>query len=195
MKKSFILHIDSLGILDELNDEQCGQLFRLISSYHNPNKPKQTEITQVVNLAFYQFKSQFDRDLQTYNNVVERNKINGTLGGRPKNKNPKKPKKADSDNDSDSDSKNDSNKDNNIDERKLKFSSTLTPFLQTYGKDMLNDFYKYWTEPNKSNTKFKQELEKTWSLERRLETWSKNDFNKSKSTPIINKTINPEWIP
>jgi hypothetical protein len=69
-----------------------------------------------------------------------------------------------------------------IEERKLKFADTLKPFLETYGKDLLNDFFKYWTEPNKSNTKFKQELEKTWSLERRLETWSKNDknFNKDK---------------
>lgn len=68
-------------------------------------------------------------------------------------------------------------KENNIDSRKLKFASTLQPFLLTYGKDFLNDFYKYWTEPNKSNTKFKQELEKTWSLERRLETWAKNEKN------------------
>ena len=52
-------------------------------------------------------------------------------------------------------------KENNIESRKLKFASTLQPFLLTYGKDFLNDFYKYWTEPNKSNTKFKQELEKT----------------------------------
>lgn len=74
-------------------------------------------------------------------------------------------------------------KKNNIDERKLKFASTLKPFLVTYGKEMLNDFYLYWTEPNKSNTKFRQEMEKTWSLERRLETWSKNDFkNKEKSS-------------
>jgi hypothetical protein len=73
---------------------------------------------------------------------------------------------------------------NNIEERKLKFADTLKPFLETYGKDLLNDFFKYWTEPNKSNTKFKQELEKTWSLERRLETWSNNDknFNKDKQT-------------
>jgi molecular chaperone DnaK (HSP70) len=71
-----------------------------------------------------------------------------------------------------------------IEERKLKFADTLKPFLETYGKDLLNDFFKYWTEPNKSNTKFKQELEKTWSLERRLETWSNNDknFNKDKQT-------------
>ena len=66
---------------------------------------------------------------------------------------------------------------NNINERKLKFASTLEPFLLKYGKDMMNDFYKYWTEPNKSNTKFRQEIEKTWSLERRLETWAKNDKN------------------
>jgi len=69
---------------------------------------------------------------------------------------------------------------NNIDERKSKFASTLKPFVEVYGREMINDFYKYWTEPNKSNTKFKQELEKTWSVERRLETWSKNDFGKSK---------------
>jgi hypothetical protein len=66
---------------------------------------------------------------------------------------------------------------NNIEERKLKFASTLESYLSIYGKDLLNDFYKYWTEPNKSNTKFKQELEKTWSLERRLDTWAKNDKN------------------
>jgi hypothetical protein len=72
---------------------------------------------------------------------------------------------------------------NNIEERKLKFASTLKPFLDTYGKEMLNDFYLYWTQPTKSNTKFKQELEKTWGLKYRLSTWNKNDFkNKEKSS-------------
>ena len=71
-----------------------------------------------------------------------------------------------------------------IDERKLKFADTLKPFLQTYGKDLLNDFYNYWTEPNHSNTKMKFELNKTWSIEGRLRTWAKNDknFNKDKQT-------------
>lgn len=63
----------------------------------------------------------------------------------------------------------------NISERKLKFSSTLSPFLEIYGKEMLNEFYLYWTEPNQSNTKLKFEMEKTWSVERRLITWRKND--------------------
>jgi hypothetical protein len=71
-----------------------------------------------------------------------------------------------------------------IEERKLKFADTLKPFLETYGKDLLNDFYNYWTEPNHSNTKMKFELNKTWSIEGRLRTWAKNDknFNKDKQT-------------
>lgn len=77
---------------------------------------------------------------------------------------------------------------NNIDERKLKFASTLEPFLIKYGKDMMNQFYKYWTQPNRSNTKFKQELEKTWELSYRLETWSSKNYNKTetKLEPKIN---------
>lgn len=108
-KKSFILHLDTLSILDEITDEQAGQLFKLIYEYHNPKEPKETQITQVVKLIFHPFKVQFDRDLRSYESVCDRNKSNGEKGGRPKTKtqdNPNEPKKADSDSDSDSDIKN-----------------------------------------------------------------------------------------
>lgn len=82
-------------------------------------------------------------------------------------------------------------KENNIDDRKLKFASTLKPFKDIYHRDMLIKFYKYWTQPNNSNTKFKQELEKTWSLSLRLETWSNNNYDKGKTIvePIGKKKI------
>lgn len=72
----------------------------------------------------------------------------------------------------------------NLAARKLKFSHTLEPFLEKYGKDLLNDFYGYWTEPNASKSKFRRELEKTWDIDRRLATWAKNDknFQKEKSS-------------
>lgn len=69
---------------------------------------------------------------------------------------------------------------NNIEARKLKFSQSLIPFLDLYDKEMIRDFCNYWTEPNKSNTKFKQETEKTWSLANRLERWSRNNFGTNK---------------
>jgi hypothetical protein len=80
---------------------------------------------------------------------------------------------------------------NNIEQRKLKFADTLKPFLEKYGKDMMNDFYKYWTQPNKAGSKFKQELEKTWELSYRLETWARNDksFNKSDSQEVTLKKL------
>jgi hypothetical protein len=72
---------------------------------------------------------------------------------------------------------------NSIDERILKFAETLRPYIEKFGKELVTDFYKYWTEKNKSGTKFRQELEKTWDLNRRIEKWASNDrgFNLKKS--------------
>lgn len=68
-----------------------------------------------------------------------------------------------------------------IDMRKKEFSATLTPFLNEFGKNLLNEFYFYWIEPNKSKTKLKFELERTWDVKRRLNTWAKNDKNFNKN--------------
>ena len=35
MKKSFVIHLDSLDILEELTDDQVGKLLRKMKSYHN----------------------------------------------------------------------------------------------------------------------------------------------------------------
>lgn len=58
-----------------------------------------------------------------------------------------------------------------IDTRKQEFANSLKPFLDVYGKELLNDFYLYWSETTLNNKKMKYELEKTFSLERRLNTW------------------------
>lgn len=63
----------------------------------------------------------------------------------------------------------------NIEIRKSRFASTLQPFLKLYGKDMLNDFYSYWTEHGENDKKFRSEKEKSFSIERRLETWKRNE--------------------
>lgn len=64
-----------------------------------------------------------------------------------------------------------------IDSRKLEFSETLKPFIEVYGREMCLDFYYYWTEENKSKSKLRYELQKTWNLSGRLRTWAKNDKN------------------
>lgn len=64
-----------------------------------------------------------------------------------------------------------------IEKRMLEFKTSIEPHLPKYGKDMCNDFYLYWTELNKSKTKMRFELQKTWEVGKRLATWAKNDKN------------------
>lgn len=77
----------------------------------------------------------------------------------------------------------------NIKERKLKFASTLEPFLEKYGKEFLNDFFSYWGEENKQKTKFRQEMEKAWDLKRRLENWQRNNQKFTKNNIPSEKPV------
>ena len=112
MKSSFIVHLDSLDVIDDLSDEQCGELLRAMRAYHLKDDFTPSPIVKV---AFSPFRNQFIRDEKKYQSIIERNRINGLKGGRPtkENKpsglsgNPDEPKKADSGSKSvnDSDSK------------------------------------------------------------------------------------------
>lgn len=52
----------------------------------------------------------------------------------------------------------------------------------TFPEGMKKEFIEYWTEPNKSGTKMRYELEKTWHLSRRLSRWANNGFGKKEVT-------------
>jgi len=70
-----------------------------------------------------------------------------------------------------------------IEERKDKFSLAVKDFSNIYPETMLNSFILYWTEKNKSGTKMKYELEKTFEIPLRLSTWAKRekDFDKGRT--------------
>lgn len=59
--------------------------------------------------------------------------------------------------------------------RKQKFGQDLIPYIETYGKAMIRQFYDYWSEPNKSGSRMRFEQEKTWELSRRLCRWANNN--------------------
>ena len=61
---------------------------------------------------------------------------------------------------------------NTISNRRNDFVFEVLTF--NYDESILNGFIDYWTEPNKSNTKMKFELNKTWKTELRLKTWATN---------------------
>jgi len=74
-RKSFVLHFDSLDVIEELTDEQVGKLLKKMRSYHNGNTYNSND--KIVDIVFIQFKNQFDRDMEKYENVCNRNRENG----------------------------------------------------------------------------------------------------------------------
>jgi hypothetical protein len=66
-----------------------------------------------------------------------------------------------------------------------KFKSKV--FSYDYPKSMLESFYDYWSEPNKSKTKERWELQPTFEISRRLKTWAKREksYNKKQTMSKI----------
>ena len=148
VKKSFLLHVDSLDVLDELTDEQAGKLFKSIKAYHDGT---QIECDCITKIAFSPFKNQFSRDQEKYLALCEKNRL--IAENRYKNKStksttgksgnqtlPKSTKSTDNDNDSDSDSDSDKEKTKDKDlvkkqtarEPKKRFTPPTLDEIKTY---------------------------------------------------------------
>lgn len=63
--------------------------------------------------------------------------------------------------------------------RILEFKESLYPFTKNkgglYDADTVKDFFEYWSELNKSETKMLWELKATFEISKRLATWVKNE--------------------
>ena len=88
-RKSFVLHIDSLDVLDELTDEQAGLLLKAMRSFHND---EETQLDPLTKIVFSPFKNQFNRDSLKYQTTCERRANAGSMGGKQKVANASKSK-------------------------------------------------------------------------------------------------------
>ena len=76
---------------------------------------------------------------------------------------------------------NQSNKDNS----KIEFFDEVMAF-ENYSKEMLTDFFEYWSEPTKKGI-MKKDTMKTWATSRRLKTWAKNESKWMRNSVGISK--------
>ena len=113
-KKSFILYADQSQVFNQLPDELAGRLIKHVFAYVNDENPLSDDL--IINVAFTPIMLSLKRDLKKWDTYIDKQKVNGAKGGRPKAKETQKtqafkkePKKADSVSvsDSDSDSVND----------------------------------------------------------------------------------------
>ena len=94
MKNSSILYHDLEGAVSSMPDAQAGQLFKALFAYE-----KRGELPQgapEVQVAFNFMRTALDANRDKYDEQIEKNRQNGSLGGRPKkpsgiHENPKNP--------------------------------------------------------------------------------------------------------
>lgn len=80
---------------------------------------------------------------------------------------------------------NNNNKDISI--REQKFAEEV--FFSNLSTEVCKEFVDYWTETNKSGTKMKFEMQKTFCIKRRLARWQKNDKKWNTKTSKLDSQI------
>lgn len=156
----FTINTDTHSIIKEMSDSEVGMLFRAIYDYQING----TEVTPPdIRIAFKIFLMGFEKERELSN---VRKKA-GQSGGKQTQAKPSKPKQNQAKSDEDQLLK--------IEKNRIIFIETLEPYKKQYGADMLNAFFKYWTEPNPPKTKMRFELEKTWDVGLRLSNWASRD--------------------
>ena len=84
MKKSFIVYLDSLNILSDLNTQQAGELFIAMYNYHLTGEMP-TEFW--IKMALSSFINQWERDSEKWERVKQVRKESGRKGGLMKSQN------------------------------------------------------------------------------------------------------------
>lgn len=203
--KTFLLYAEAAPQIDLLSDEEAGQLFKALFHYVADGEELVTN-NRVLAMTFAVFKAQIDRGATKYEEVCQKRReaankkwemyranesnsmqmdangckciqVDANEGNnnpkpnpnpKPQNKKESTKKKVDA-----------ATAAARLNERKEDFYNSLIPYVTQYGKDMVRAFFDYWSEPNKSNSKMRYELERTWDLSRRLGTWAsrENQFN------------------
>ena len=212
-KDTFVFRKEWKDAISGLPDEVRLEIYEAIIEYGTTGKS--SGLKPMAMLAFNFAKATLDRDVERYEEVkkkrsdagkkhkgnqytnkmeqTEQNGTNGTNGTDnvgvygSSNEDKKKPPKGGK--------KDAASAAALLESRKEDFYNTLIPFVSKYGKEMVRAFFDYWSEPNKSHTKMRFELERTWDVKRRLKTWAArdNNFNNtSNGRGTINSGSTPE---
>lgn len=196
MRNSFVFYRSFSEAMQELTESDQLVLYRAIVGYGLDGQEASFE-SSYLRMAWKLIKPQLDANWRRYENgckggapVGSRNNPSGRRGNQPRtNQELTKNKPNDNDNVNYKESTIVPKKDelsfppkNTLKQKqeamlkhKAEFKDELSKFADRYPTDMLNDFYEYWTEPNKAHTKMLFETKQTWDTSRRLSRWERND--------------------
>jgi hypothetical protein len=162
---------------------QCSLTLEQISRRFNyPNELNELIKEGIIDVTENNVKIKFlDIQLDDVSRLSNKNSANGSKGGRPK-KNPNETQTKPNLNPTESQTKGireeeikeDNMIKNEIFLRKKNFANQLADYVGKYSKDMLNEFYLYWTEHGTNDKKMRFEKQTSFDVSRRLNNWLKN---------------------
>ena len=199
MKKSFLIYDDWGDLVETLPDEDKGRVFSALFRFSATGEVSDLS-NPAADMLLKVMVKQLRDDKEKYDRKCEKNKENSakrfidgyrtisndndgyrTMTDKDKDKELDKDKEKDSLKDKEKTNVNVSKKESEKVEvaaeaatsaRKEKFYASLVPFVDKYGKDMIRDFFDYWSEMNRSKSKMRFEQQSTWELALRLKTWA-----------------------
>lgn len=187
-RTSFLLHFDSLEILNELSDEEAGQLFKAIKAHH---ENQELALSPLVRVAFSSFKNQFVRDEKKYTETCKRRAEAGSKGGIAKASKSKQKLANDSKskqslaNLADSDSKKKKKSDSKSDSDSKRFikptPKDLVDYFESKGSthDQAERFFNHYES---NGWKVGRNSMKNWKSS--VSNWLKNNYSQSSQQSI-----------
>ena len=183
-KKSFLIYCDIIHTVEQLTDEQAGDLFKHLLRYVNDLNPQSDSV--ITKIAFEPIRQALKRDLDKYETIRKRNSDNArmrwdatALSGMPNDT-----KNADRDIVIGSDI------DKDIKKQRVVFEKPTLSELKTYMLEIgMNDVSEKWFDYYESNGWLvgKNKM-KNWRAA--VRTWKNNNLSNNVTTPqVINRKV------
>jgi len=181
-KKSFVLYCDLIHTVEQLTNEQAGDLFKHILRYVNDQEPQTDNV--ITRIAFEPVKQSLKRDLQKYEDIRKRNQDNARKrwDATASDRIPKHTKNADSVSVSDSVSV-------NVKKEIKGFVKPTIEQLKEYMREQgMNDIAENWLNHYEANGWMvgKNKM-KDWKAS--VRTWKTNQKNNSASQQVIHRKV------
>ena len=181
-KKSFLLYCDLIHTVEQLTDEQAGDLFKHILRYVNDQQPQTENV--ITRIAFEPIKQSLKRDLQKYEDIRKRNKDNARKrwDATASDRIPNDTKNADSVSVSVSGSV-------TVKKEIKGFVKPTIEQLKEYMREQgMNDIAENWLNHYEANGwKVGKNPMKDWKAS--VRTWKTNQKNNSPSQQVIHKKV------
>ena len=183
-KKSFLIYCDIIHTVEQLTDEQAGDLFKHILRYVNDLNPQSDSV--ITKIAFEPIRQALKRDLDKYETIRKRNSDNARMrwDATASSGIPNDTKNADSDIVIGIDS------DKDIKKQRVVFEKPTLSELKTYMTEIgMNDVSEKWFDYYESNGWLvgKNKM-KNWRAA--VRTWKNNNLSNNVTTPqVINRKV------